>query len=96
MVLYICGFFVFFVFLLVLVVLFFEYYEVNLEFDNKVFILEFMNSKYIDFFVRCVMFCGFGCKCFIFNEYMRLCLFYSLCNVLDKMVNKIEWCLYVK
>lgn len=83
-------------FLSVLVASLSEYYEANLEFDNKVPSLEPMNSKYADSSVRCAMLCGSGCKCFNFNEHTRLCLSYSLCNALDKTVNKIGWRLYVK
>lgn len=83
-------------FLSVLVASLSEYYEANLEFDNKVPTLEPMNSKNADSLVRCAMLCGSGCKCFTFNEHTRLCLSYSLCNALDKTVNKIGWRLYVK
>lgn len=93
---YICGLPVFSAFLSVLVASLSEYYEANLEFDNKVPTLEPMNSKYADSSVRCAMLCGSGCKCFTFNEHTRLCLSYSLCNAIDKTVNKIGWRLYVK
>lgn len=93
---YICGLSVFAAFLSVLVASISEYYEANLEFDNRVPTLEPMNSKYADTFVRCAMLCGSGCKCFNFNERTRLCLSYSLCNALDKTVSEIGWRLYVK
>lgn len=93
---YICGLSVFAAFLSVLVASISEYYEANLEFDNRVSTLEPMKSKYTDSFVRCAMLCGSGCKCFNFNEHTRLCLSYSAFNALDKTVNEIGWRLYVK
>lgn len=93
---YICGLSLFSAFLSFLVASISEYYEANLEFDNKMPTLEPMNSKYADSSVRCAMLCGSGCKCFTFNEHTRLCLSYSLCSALDKTVNKIGWRLYVK
>lgn len=76
MVLYIGDFFLFFIFLLILVVLVFYYYEVVFGFENKVFILKLIYNRFVDFLVGCVMFCGFGCKCFNFNYYIGMCIFY--------------------
>lgn len=93
---YICGLSLFSAFLSFLVASISEYYEANLEFDNKVPTLEPMHSKYAESSVICAMLCGSGCKCFNFNEHTRMCQSYNSCNILDNTVNEIGWRLYVK
>lgn len=55
------------------------------------FILDLIDIKFVDFFVRCVLFCGFGCKIFSFNYDVGLCFIYNICYILNKIVIKMGW-----
>lgn len=70
-----------------------QYYEANLEFDNKVPILEPIDNKNADSLVRCAMLCGSGCKCFSFNHYTGMCRSYNSCHILN-MTSEAGWQFY--
>lgn len=84
----------FFKFLSFSVAMQFQYYEANLEFDNKLPILEPMDKKHADSLVKCAMFCGYGCKCFSFNHHTGMCCSYNSCHILN-MTREAGWQLYL-
>lgn len=84
----------FFKFLSFSVAMQFQYYEANLEFDNKLPILEPMDKKHADSLVKCAMFCGSGCKCFSFNHHTGMCRSYNSCHILN-MTREAGWQLYL-
>nr|XP_034318465.1 plasminogen-like [Crassostrea gigas] len=71
-----------------------QYYEAITVFENKMSILDPIDTKPADSLVRCAMFCGFGCKTFSFNHDAGLCLTYNTCHILNKTVTKMGWQLY--
>lgn len=71
-----------------------QYYEAIPVFENKMSILDPIDTKPADSLVRCAMFCGFGCKTFSFNHDAGLCLTYNTCHILNKTVTKMGWQLY--
>ena len=71
-----------------------QYYEAIPLFENKMSILDPIDTKPADSLLRCAIFCGFGCKCFNFNLQTGMCQPYNSCNALDMTVNEIGLRLY--
>lgn len=78
-------------FILFLVVLVYYFYEVILEFESKMCVFELKENRYRDFFVRCIMFCSFGCRIFNFNYNLGLCFIYNVCYILNMIVIEMGW-----
>lgn len=89
------GFLLIFTLMSLFAVFMSQHYKANLEFNNKVSIVNPIYNRHTDSLTMCAPFCGFGCKCFNFNLQTGMCRPYNSCNALDMAVNETGWRLYV-